>query len=187
MSGEILELARNAVQEAGITDLGEAAVAGMTSGGAFGAILGYLMGAISIIIIVATIIAILKIIAYWRIFKKAGEKGWKAIIPILNSYTETKVAGTRNFPRLVISYIAICVGYFMLSSAGNETATTVASIGAIVTIVAIIWYVIERIIRFNGLAKNFGKGTGYVVLWIFFPTICELVLGLGGSQYNKIN
>ena len=68
-----------------------------------------------------------------------------------------------------------------------EQGSTVASIFAIVTLVAIIWYIVERIIRFNGLAKNFGKGTGFVVAWVFFPTICTLILGLGGSQYNKVN
>ena len=38
-------------------------------------------------------IAILMIAAFWKIFEKAGEPGWAAIIPIYNLYVLLKVAG----------------------------------------------------------------------------------------------
>ena len=34
------------------------------------------------------IICALVLIAWWKIFEKAGEKGWKVLIPIYNIYTE---------------------------------------------------------------------------------------------------
>ena len=34
----------------------------------------------------AFIFYILQVIAYWKIFTKAGEEGWKSIIPIYNSF-----------------------------------------------------------------------------------------------------
>ena len=183
MSGEIAELTQILVDE-GVSQ-GEAAVGGIATGGALGAIAGLIVGAGLVIGIVGLIIALVKIIAYWRIFSKAGEKGWKAIIPVLDSYTETKIAGTNNWVRIVISYVLLCIGYGVMSTA--EQGSTVATIFALVTLVSVIWYIVERIIRFNGLAKNYGKGTGFVVAWVFFPTICALILGLGGSQYNKVN
>ena len=36
------------------------------------------------------IICALVLIAWWKIFEKAGEKGWKVLIPIYNIYTEVK-------------------------------------------------------------------------------------------------
>ena len=40
-----------------------------------------------------TIIAcIVSLIAMWKIFTKAGEPGWKCLIPIYNVYTEFKIA-----------------------------------------------------------------------------------------------
>ena len=33
---------------------------------------------------------ILQAVAYWKIFEKAGEPGWKAIIPFYNTYTQYK-------------------------------------------------------------------------------------------------
>lgn len=37
----------------------------------------------------AFIFYILQVIAYWKIFTKAGEEGWKSIIPIYNGYVHT--------------------------------------------------------------------------------------------------
>ncbi len=43
-------------------------------------------------IIAAIIVAVLLIVACWRIFEKAGEKGWKAIIPFYDMYIACKIA-----------------------------------------------------------------------------------------------
>ena len=41
--------------------------------------------------VVMLIIGILMIVAEWKLFKKAGEHGWAAIIPFYNSYVLTKI------------------------------------------------------------------------------------------------
>ena len=38
------------------------------------------------------IIAILTVVAQWKIFEKAGEAGWKSIIPFYNAYILFKIA-----------------------------------------------------------------------------------------------
>jgi hypothetical protein len=47
--------------------------------------------AVTIIIVLAIIV--FYIAAYWRIFTKAGEPGWGAIVPIYNLYLYCKIAG----------------------------------------------------------------------------------------------
>ena len=42
--------------------------------------------------IVLAIVTVLLVIAWWRIFVKAGEEGWKSIIPFYNTYTMFKIA-----------------------------------------------------------------------------------------------
>jgi len=39
------------------------------------------------------VIAVLSIIALWKIFSKAGEEGWKSIIPIYNTVVLLKIVG----------------------------------------------------------------------------------------------
>lgn len=42
---------------------------------------------------VGLVIAILVMVAYWKVFVKAGEAGWKSLIPIYNSYILLKITG----------------------------------------------------------------------------------------------
>lgn len=53
-------------------------------------------------------IAVLSIIALWKIFVKAGEEGWKAIIPFYNSYILYKLTWGNGF-FFLLSLIP-CVG-----------------------------------------------------------------------------
>ena len=44
-------------------------------------------------IILICAIALIQIIAQWKVFTKAGQPGWACIIPIYNIYIMTKIAG----------------------------------------------------------------------------------------------
>ena len=52
------------------------------------------LGGISmVLVVVALVIAVFSIIAWWKMFEKAGEKGWKLIIPIYNMVILFKISG----------------------------------------------------------------------------------------------
>ena len=42
--------------------------------------------------ITGLVVGVLLLVAAWKIFEKAGEKGWKAIVPFYNMYTMVKIA-----------------------------------------------------------------------------------------------
>lgn len=52
----------------------------------------FLAGVTAVPMIVCILIGILTLIAYWRIFTKAGVAGWKAIIPYYSGYVMFKIA-----------------------------------------------------------------------------------------------
>ena len=53
------------------------------------------LGAISLIVILLSWgIAIFSIVCQWKIFKKAGKKGWEAIVPIYNIIVLFEISGT---------------------------------------------------------------------------------------------
>jgi len=54
-------------------------------------LLGYLFSGVYLFIWL--IVALLTVIALWRIFTKAGEAGWKSIIPIWNVLVWLKIIG----------------------------------------------------------------------------------------------
>ena len=43
--------------------------------------------------IVGLVIAVLMVVSMWKVFVRAGEPGWAAIVPIYNTITLLKVAG----------------------------------------------------------------------------------------------
>ncbi len=42
------------------------------------------------------------VISMWKIFEKAGEEGWKAIVPFYNSYTLFRIAGRNGWGFLLM-------------------------------------------------------------------------------------
>ncbi|MGC4154416.1 MAG: DUF5684 domain-containing protein [Propionicimonas sp.] len=40
-----------------------------------------------------TALAVVEIVALWKVFAKAGEPGWAAIVPLYNLYVMVKIAG----------------------------------------------------------------------------------------------
>lgn len=54
------------------------------------------------IVIAALAVAIVSIIAQWKIFTKAGKPGWAAIIPFYNMYTLFEVAGMNGWMFLLM-------------------------------------------------------------------------------------
>ncbi len=43
--------------------------------------------------LVALVVVVIAIVAYWKVFTKAGEAGWKSIIPIYNVIVLLKIVG----------------------------------------------------------------------------------------------
>ena len=97
-----------------------------------------ILGALIVYSIIVFAIAIVQIIAMWKIFTKAGEKGWKAIIPIYNLVILFKISGLS--PWLIFAFLA----------------TIIPIIGWIVPIA------LNAVLSYK-LAKSFGKDGGWAV------------------------
>jgi hypothetical protein len=82
-----------------------------------------------ILIILAVVIFL--IAAMWKIFEKAGQPGWAAIVPIYNMYIMLKIVGKPGWWLILflipfVNYVFIIWTYNMLSkSFGKEEGFTV--------------------------------------------------------------
>ena len=80
------------------------------------------------------IIFLLVIIAWWKIFEKAGHSGWEAIIPFYNFYILLKIVGKPGWWLILlfiplVNLVIIIWAYNMLSkSFGKDEAFTVGLI-----------------------------------------------------------
>ncbi len=131
------------------------AISSATAGGLMGALVSMLMA----YAFVAIIIVVLTIVANWRIFTKAGEKGWKSIIPIYNTVTLFKIAGIS--PWWILGYLTAIIPV----------------IGGFIVLGITIYSMIS-------LAKAFGKGAGFTVGLILLNTIFVMILAFGSAEYQ---
>lgn len=113
----------------------------------------------------------LYITSMWKLFKKAGKKGWEAIIPYYNTYVLIEIAGLNWW-------------YFLIAISG--TILTLIGIESLGFITAIAGYAINFFIFWN-LAKKMHKDTvTTAILGTLFSGIMIPILGLSKNyQYDK--
>ncbi len=108
---------------------------------------------------IMVIILVFTIIANWKIFTKAGEAGWKSLIPIYSSVILYRIAGIS--PWLILLYLLVWVPV----------------IGPLISLGLTIYLMIN-------LANAFGKSTGFAVGLILLNTIFIMILAFGNSEYQ---
>ena len=104
------------------------------------------------------VMLVLVLAAQWKIFTKAGEAGWKCLIPIYNLVVLYKIIGLS--PLLLLVFLA----------------SVIPVVGSIAVLVLSIYQNIK-------LAQAFGKSTGFAVGLILLGPIFQLILAFGSAEY----
>lgn len=118
-------------------------------------------GMIVIAIIIGLILGLIQLIGTWKIFKKAGRKGWEAIIPFYNTWILIVEVAKLNwwwFLVLLIPSLAV--------SNSDNYKIIFSSFTLFVSLLA----------NYN-IAKKFHKDTGFAILMTIFPFILYPVIG----------
>ena len=136
---------------------------------AAGGVLGGMMAGMGLFFLA---IVIVEIIAMWKLFQKAGEAGWKAIIPLYNVYIFCKIIRVNFW----IYIIAIPVGLGLLSALLGSASTFASLLTSFYSIGIEIYLAIM-------LGRAFNKSTGFKIGLIFLAPIFEMILAFGSSKY----
>lgn len=116
-----------------------------------------------VLIVMGCIIGMIIIISMSKIFKKAGEKSWKAFIPIYNLILLYKISGIS--PLFLLSLILFVIPQTSLFG-------------------FVIWNIIDATQK-GLLAKKFDRSTGFIIGIILFDFIFYPILAFGKSKYNN--
>ena len=119
---------------------------------------------------------LLTAIGYSKMYRKAGEAGWKAFIPVYNTYNNYKISWTGKM-------FFLSAALYILVTALANSAMLAAQLAVFAAGIALIVVIFKQNIK---MAKLFGKGTGTGIALIFFPGITSLILGLGKAEYMAI-
>ena len=128
-----------------------------------------------ILLVLALVWYILQVIADWKIFEKAGEPGWKSIIPIYNVFVEYDICWSGLCGLLFIA--APIISSFLKTGEGMP-----AWHGIVVSVLGVVVFVMHFIESVK-LSKAFGKGTFFGILLFLFGPLCRIVLGFGSARY----
>ena len=129
--------------------------------------LALLGGFFIVFMLICLAVAVVSIIGMWKMFTKAGEEGWKSIIPIYNMVTLCKIVGVSPWWILIV-FVAGLLNFIPI-------------IGALVNLAASIYF---SILLCVSTANSFGKDTGFAVGLFFLSPIFYCILGFGSAKYE---
>ena len=128
---------------------------------------GFFIALAILLILICLAVVVLIIVANCRINVKAGEKWWKAIVPLYNSWIQIKIAGLAWywFPIFIV-----VSALFVPTNALN------------------IWTYAMLLVAFNvnyNMAKKFGKSNAFAFWCTVLPFVFLPILAFGSAKYNK--
>ena len=133
-------------------------------------------GFFAIIAVIGLIRYLMAAIGYSKMYKKAGEAGWKAFIPVFNTYNNYKISWNG---KMFFLYAALTI---VSSILGVCTEGAMAMVAGAISLGIVILAVMQNV----KMAKAFGKGAGTGIALILFPGITALILGLGKAEFAAI-
>lgn len=129
---------------------------------------------LGIVLVITIVVAVITIIANWKLFEKAGEPGWSAIIPFYSSYQMAKI-GTGN-ETVCWVYVALSIVDFVLGRIKGDNG----AFKAIALLVSLALLVISCYVYYK-YTQSFGQSTLMCILAIFFAPIIYMIMAFSSS------
>lgn len=129
---------------------------------------------------------VLLIVGQWKIFTKAGEAGWKSLIPIYNMYVLFKLIGMNYIKTLIIVVVLGVLAVAMPFIAIATGIAFLATLSALFTLVLLIYLLVVICKMCDNLSKAFGHGFGFAVGLFFLQPIFMIILGFNSDEYKGV-
>ncbi|MBQ8537942.1 MAG: hypothetical protein IJ461_11135 [Clostridia bacterium] len=118
----------------------------------------------------------------WFIFKKAGEKGWKALIPFYSDYINYKIAWDS---RIYVSLLVAMVASFLVGAICGWINPVFGSVVSTICNTAVMGAqaIAGMILQFK-MARAFGRNDYFAVGLYFLGSVFTAILAFGDAQYK---
>ena len=146
-------------------------------GATFSSLLATMAGTAAVIAMISLVIQILVLVANWKILSKAGEPGWKVLIPFYNGYVFYKVAWSTTWFFVTLAVTAVQV--ITLAACSDMTISVIVT-----TVTLAIQFAMTFMFNVR-LAQAFGKTFFFGLGMILLNPLFVMILGFGKSKYVK--
>ena len=121
---------------------------------------------------------VLYLVAWCKMFKKAGLPWERVFVPCYGGYWMYKIADCAW-----MFWVQLAMGFVpaMLLSAVGESSTIAGVLGSVILLLGLVM----AIIYCARLAKAYGKGGGFAVGLFFLHPIFIMILGYGSAEYGS--
>ena len=125
------------------------------------------------------------VIGQWKVFEKAGEEGWKSLIPFYNAYILWKIAG-RNFWEPFFTTVVIFLVALLLFWMTVLTEIYLVWLSIILCIAGCIYPFIAYGRFCNELSEAFGHKQLFALGLFIMQPIFLMILGFNKDKYTKV-
>jgi hypothetical protein len=128
--------------------------------------------------ILALLLSLILVASMWRIFGKAGQRGWQSIVPVYNIFVTFRIADLPMWQAaaLLMMLVARAVIRNTIGFSGGFVIVSFALLAAS----AGLFFMASM-----GLASKFGKGTGFAVGMTVVPFVFYPILAFGSASYGE--
>lgn len=119
---------------------------------------------------------VFQVVAYWRVFKKAGQSGWKSLIPVYSSYIRYKIAWKPLW--FWISGLLMAAGILLGGRAGQ-----IPALDALAPVITVAGWLLYAASMYK-LSRAFGRGFPFALGLILLQPLFTMILGFGASAYQ---
>ena len=139
---------------------------------------GFLLAFIVVLGLIVLAAIVLYIVAEWRILTKAGEKGWKSLIPFYCIFVSHHIVGMSHVWFIIEAITWVAELLFELFSFPEPVVFWFGIATGIFTLVS-------ELIHVTKMCNCFGKGTGFKIGMALIPEVFFMILAFGKAEYTK--
>lgn len=117
-------------------------------------------------------------VAQWHLFKKAGEKSWKALIPVYSLFVSHHIIGMSHI------WFILDIIFWAAEIALEMFKVTPLWIEDVFFSVAIIFTIVSEIIHIMKLCYCYTKSERFGIGFFILPPLFSLILAFDKSEYH---
>ena len=119
-------------------------------------------------------------VSHWRILEKAGEKGYKALIPFYNIFLSHHIVGMKHI-WFVLEMIIWVIETFTVT-----VVNLPLGIKTVLTVFAAVCTLVMEAVHSNKMCNCFGKGTWFKIGMFFIPYVFQMIIAFGPAEKQNL-